>query len=720
MNQSERKPNRLIDEKSPYLLQHAENPVDWYPWRNDAFAKAKNENKPIFLSVGYSTCHWCHVMERESFEDHQTALLLNANFVPVKVDREEYPDLDRLYMTFVQSTTGRGGWPMSVWLTPDLDPFYGGSYFPPEDRYGIPGFKTILTSIARLWHTDPQSIRERAGLFFQQLNAADRMNTGHSLPAEDAAYRCFLWLAESFDPEFGGFGSAPKFPRPVLLDFLFNYRYHTGNNHALDMALVTLRKMAEGGIHDHLGIPEKGGGGFSRYSTDPFWHLPHFEKMLYDNAQLAISFLLAFQCSGDQYYAAAADDIFNYVLTDLASPEGGFYSAEDADSLPEQSSAVAEEGAFYRWSHKEILQLPCSRRSIEVFSRFFGIRPEGNVLNDPHHEFAGLNILKQESTIEEIGRIFSMQESEVAEALEEVRLALHNVRGKRPRPFLDDKILTSWNGLMISALARGYRVLGDKRLLLAANRATEFLLSTLYDRRTGKLLRRYRNGSAGIDGKADDYAFLVQGLLDLYEADFDPRLIETAIALTETVIRLFEDTMKGGFSSTASDDTALPARMREEYDGAEPSANSVLAMNLLRLSEMTGEERYNETAQNIFKAFSSILDTNSHALPAMLVALNFSQQKKSLAILAGEPGSPLMQDLKRALGMRYLPGNVTIHSSIRQVAKRLDVLNRIDESARIPVAYVCLDRACQLPVSDPSALMALFPPSFRETGACPQ
>ncbi|ABL65488.1 thioredoxin domain-containing protein [Chlorobium phaeobacteroides] len=720
MNRSERKPNRLIDEKSPYLLQHAENPVDWYPWGVEAFAKAKKESKPIFLSVGYSTCHWCHVMERESFEDPRTALLLNTNFVPVKVDREEYPDLDRLYMTFVQSTTGRGGWPMSVWLTPDLDPFYGGSYFPPVDRYGMPGFNTLLTSIARLWQTDPQSILDRSALFFQQLNSAESVKTEGSLPSKDAANRCFRWLEDSFDRDFGGFGNAPKFPRPVLLDFLFNYHYHTGNEQALAMALFTLRKMAEGGIHDHLGIPEKGGGGFSRYSTDPFWHLPHFEKMLYDNAQLAISFVQAFQCSGDSFYAEVADDIFNYVLTDLASSEGAFYSAEDADSLPEQSSSVLEEGAFYRWSHEEVLRLPCSRRSIELFSRLYGIRPEGNVLNDPHNEFAGLNILKKESSIEEIGRIFSMREKEVAEALEEVRLALHNARLARPRPFLDDKILASWNGLMISALARGYRVFGDKRLLLAANRATEFLLSTLYNRHTGKLLRRYRNGSAGIDGKADDYAFFVQGLLDLYEADFDPRHIETAIALTETVILLFEDTIKGGFSSTASDDTSLPARMREEYDGAEPAANSVLAMNLLRLSEMTGEERYNEKAENIFKAFDSILDTNSHALPAMLVALNFWEQKKSLTILNGDPASPVMQELKRAPGRRYLPGNVTIHASIRQVVKGLDVLEQIEESPAIPRAYVCLDRACQLPVSDPISLMALLSNSFRETEGYPQ
>ena len=532
MTPSRQTPNRLALEKSPYLLQHAMNPVDWIVWGKEAFEKAKSENKPIFLSVGYSTCHWCHVMERESFENEEIAELLNRYFVPVKVDREELPDLDRLYMNYVQATTGRGGWPMSVWLTPDLKPFYGGSYFPPEERYGMPGFSTILLSIARLWESERNNIIEASESFFASLGEEFRKNS--TLPESDEAQeQCFEWLERNYDPEFGGFGGAPKFPRPVLLNFLFNHAYHTRSSKALDMALYTLRKMADGGIHDHIAVAGKGGGGFARYSTDERWHLPHFEKMLYDNAQLAVSYLEAFQCSGDRFFADVAEDIFNYLLCDMRSPEGGFYSAEDADSLESDSGSEKKEGAFYLWSGDEVRTILKSKELADLFCFAYGIREEGNARHDPHGEFAGKNILFRQATVENVAERFEKTNGEVVAALEEARGKLYTVRAKRARPFLDDKIVTAWNGLMISALAKGSRVLHHESYLAAARKAAGFVLEKLYEPSTGRLLRRYRDGNAAIAGKAEDYAFFVQALLDLYEL----RLIEQADDLVRALRR---------------------------------------------------------------------------------------------------------------------------------------------------------------------------------------
>jgi uncharacterized protein len=703
MTQHTRKPNRLAREKSPYLLQHALNPVDWFAWGEEAFEKARNENLPIFLSVGYSTCHWCHVMERESFENTEIAELLNRHFVPVKVDREELPDLDRLYMDYVQSTTGRGGWPMSVWLTPDRNPFYGGSYFPPEDRYGMTGFKTILLSIAHLWQSDRPKIMEASSTFFGSL-AEFSGNRAASLPLEDEAQNnCFRWLESTYDPLFGGFGSAPKFPRPVLLNFLFNHAYHTGNSKALTMALHTLKKMAEGGIHDHIGVTGKGGGGFARYSTDERWHVPHFEKMLYDNAQLALSSLEAFQCSGDSFYQSVAEDIFNYVLCELTSPEGGFYSAEDADSLDSESGTEKKEGAFYLWSAGELREILGDEERTVIFSFAYGIKQEGNAMHESHGEFTGKNILMQQATVEETAEKFGKTVGEIRAVLDEAREALYRARSKRERPFLDDKILTSWNGLMISALAKGYRVLRHEPYLATARKAADFVLANLYDRQKGRLLRRYRDRNAAIMGKVEDYAFFVQALIDLYEASFDTHYIQTALELTERQNTLFYDAGQGGYFSTAIDDNTVPVRQKENYDGAEPSANSVTALNLLRLGELTGNEEFTAKAEAVFKAFGTTLAEQSHVLPQMLVALNFARKRRNRVIYSGDLFSPEMARLRAVVDNRYLPGTVIMHAS-DEVAALQRFPDTIQTGSACPQASLCSDRTCLLPFSDPEKL----------------
>ncbi len=695
--------NRLGLEKSPYLLQHALNPVDWFAWGDEAFEKAKHENRPLFLSVGYSTCHWCHVMERESFENREIAELLNRNFVSVKVDREELPDVDRLYMNYLQSSTGNGGWPMSVWLTPERKPFYGGSYFPPEERYGLPGFKTILLSIVRFWKSDKKTLIDRSCSFFSSLDQFSRTNPT-ALPGEDEAQnKCFEWLETNYDAQFGGFGGAPKFPRPVLLQFLFNYAHYTENKKALRMALNTLKTMAKGGIHDHIGVAGQGGGGFARYSTDARWHVPHFEKMLYDNAQLAVSYLEAFQCSGNAFYKSVAQDIFNYVLCDITSPDGGFYSAEDADSFEDGSDTIKKEGAFYLWSAEEVRKILGDETLTAIFSFTYGIRVEGNAMHDPHGEFVGKNILMQQATVEETADTFGKSTEEINALLDDARTKLYRARAKKPRPFLDDKILTAWNGLMISALAKGYRVLRHEPYLAAARKAAGFILDNLYDRKKGRLLRRYRDGNAAIAGKAEDYAFFVQGLIDLYEASFEPQFLLTALEVAELQDILFYDTTHGGYFSTAVDDNSVPLRLKEDYDGAEPSANSITALNLLRLSEITGDEKFSIRGEETIKSCGTMLAENSHALPQMLVALNFARKRKSRVILSGELLAPEMAQLRAVIDERYLPGNVIMHASNELIA-----IQRFPESVQTgavkPQASLCIDRTCFLPIHDPEIL----------------
>ncbi len=621
--------NRLIHEKSPYLLQHAHNPVDWFPWGEEAFEKARAEDKPIFLSVGYSTCHWCHVMERESFENPAIADLLNRHFVSIKLDREERPDIDRVYMTFVQATTGSGGWPMSVWLTPGLKPFYGGTYFPPDNRYGRPGFSHVLTQLAEAWRQQREKIDTSSLEITAQLESYTQVAPAASPIEPGALDSCYNNFRRNFDSRHGGFGGAPKFPRPAVLQFLFRYYHRTGEDEARDMALSTLREMARGGMCDQLG------GGFHRYSVDERWFVPHFEKMLYDQAQLAQSYLEAFQITADPAYARVARDIFDYVLRDMTHPAGGFYSAEDADSVIDPAHPHDKgEGAFYIWSQAELNELLGPARA-ELFSNAYGARPAGNVENDPHNEFAGKNILFQNVPV-------GPNDS----ALDECRRILLHARAARPSPHLDDKILTSWNALMISAFAKGAQVLHEPRYLEAASRAFDFLSTHLYDHNAGHLRRRWRDGAAAIDAFLDDYAAFTLAALDLYETRFHPRYLETAAATATRMAGLFEDREHGAFFSSPESHSDLVLRMKEDYDGAEPSGNSLAAEALLRLAAATGRASFRDLAERTFAAFSSRINQQPVTIPRLLCALMHSLAPQSELQLSG-PAQPLLDEFRR-------------------------------------------------------------------------
>jgi uncharacterized protein YyaL (SSP411 family) len=672
--------NRLAGEKSPYLLQHAHNPVDWYPWGEEAFAKARSEDRPIFLSVGYSTCHWCHVMERESFESEEVAAVLNRYFVPVKVDREERPDVDRIYMAFVQATTQGGGWPMSVWLTPDLKPFYGGTYFAPDDRYGRPGFRQVLEHIAQAWLGDRARIAQSGSDMLEELRRASAVESGGSNWLDSAVFdSCFQVFRRTFDSAHGGFGRAPKFPRPVAFDFLLRHHVLSGNREALDMSLHTLREMAKGGMHDHLG------GGFHRYSVDERWFVPHFEKMLYDQAQLAVSYLEAFQITRADDLARVARGVFEYVLRDLTHPDGGFYSAEDADSVinPEHPGEKGE-GAFYVWSRAEIASALGS--DADWFCAHFGVREGGNVDNDPHGEFTGRNILFEFEPLADAMRV----------AFESARGRLLRARALRVRPHLDDKVLAGWNGMMISAFALGARALGEPRYLDAAARAAGFVLERLCDASTNRLLRRFRGGEAAIPGMLDDYALFGSALVDLYETSFEGRYLDAARGLASTLLAEFEDREKGGFYSNDGADRSLVLRMKDDYDGAEPSGNSAAALLLVRLAAMTGERRFGEAAGRAFQAFAPRLRNAPHATPRMVVAYRESIGKARQIVFAGADRGALVAEAHR----RFLPGTVLLDS-----AHAPSPMPEVDGRA---AAYVCEDFACRLPVTAAEDLARLL------------
>jgi len=625
--------NALADEKSPYLIQHRDNPVDWRPWGEAAFAEARRRNVPVFLSIGYSTCHWCHVMAHESFENPEIARLMNENFVNVKVDREERPDVDRVYMAFVQASTGSGGWPMSVWLTPEGKPFFGGTYFPPEDRYGRAGFPNVLVQLARVWRDDPGRVEREAVRVVEALRDAARSPAGaNGIPDARVLDAAAGQFASRFDPVEGGFGGAPKFPRPSVLNFLLR----CGGQEAREMTTFTLRRMAAGGMRDHLG------GGFHRYSVDGRWHVPHFEKMLYDQAQLAVSFVEAWQVTRDDCFAVVARETLDYVLRDLTHPEGGFYSAEDADSLVAHGRSEHVEGAFYVWTKEEILDV-LGPEDGGAFCHHFGVEPGGNVppSSDPHGELRGKNVLYRHVA----GDVPGAKEQMLAR------------RSRRPRPHLDDKVLAAWNGLMISAFARAGAAFGQGSYLAAAHRGADFVRAHLT--RDGGLLRTWRGEGGNIPGFAEDYAFVIQGLLDLYEAAFDPEALEWAVELQERQDALFWDAA-GGYFSSAAGDPLVPVRMKEDYDGAEPSANSVSAKNLLRLGRMLHDEPYEARAREILAASHAVLEGAPTAVPQMLVALDLALAAPAQAVIAGARDSGDVTAWMRDLHLAFSPHRVLL------------------------------------------------------------
>jgi uncharacterized protein len=651
--------NRLAGEKSPYLLQHAQNPVDWYPWGDEAFAKARAEDKPIFLSIGYSTCHWCHVMEHESFENEEVAEALNKNFVSIKLDREERPDLDRVYMLFVQSATGSGGWPMSVWLTPDAKPFFGGTYFPPDNRYGRPGFKALLEHLANAWKNERERIERSGAQVIEQLRDLSRSGSDEAGgDIQEGLDATFNYYRRTFDSRLGGFGNAPKFPRPSVLNFLLRYQ---DSDEAQPMVFKTLDAMAKGGMNDQLG------GGFHRYSVDERWFVPHFEKMLYDQAQLAVSYLEAFQITREEPFATTARDIFEYVLRDLTHPEGGFYSAEDADSAPDAAKPREKsEGAFYIWTQQEIFEA-LGREEGEAVVRRYGVAPNGNVQEDPHGEFGGRNILY-------------LAQEDVAVKPESIAKLLA-IRSKRPRPHLDDKVLAGWNGMMISAFAKGAQALDEPRYAAAATRAAAFLRAKLW--RDDGLLRRYRDGDSAIAAFLDDYACLTNGLVDLYEATFNFAHLEWAEQLAAKAVARFEDP-KGGFFSTPEGQGDLVLRLKDDYDGAEPSANSVMTLALLRLARFRNRDDFRQSAERALAAFAGKMRTGGPGLPQMLVAQMFAAGKPVEIVLAGEATA----DILRVFRSRFLPNAVVLRA---EHAPDSAIYSK-------PGVYLCENFACQLPV----------------------
>jgi uncharacterized protein YyaL (SSP411 family) len=701
--------NRLIHEKSPYLLQHAHNPVDWYPWGEEAFGKARKEGKPIFLSIGYSTCHWCHVMERESFENEETAALMNDLYVNIKVDREERPDVDRVYMTTVQALTGHGGWPMSVWLTPDLKPFYGGTYFPPTSQHGRPGFPEILQSISETWNQRRQQVEASSEKIFQALiqqgaatpTTADFSLSEQAISLRVALDRGYAQFGKSFDVDQAGFSSAPKFPRPSSFNFLLRYWERSDKSPALRMTLDTLKKMWAGGMYDHLG------GGFHRYSVDAFWRVPHFEKMLYDQAQLVVSYLEAFQITGDDFFAEVAGDALEYVLRDMTDSAGGFYSAEDADSAIDPTRPhEKEEGAFYMWTLEEIAAILDAETASTIVDAF-GVSEIGNSISDPTGELGNRNVLYQALTAKQVAKRFDRSESEITIGLKHGKDVLLEARAQRPRPHLDDKIITAWNGLMVSAFAKASRVLDEKRYLEAATRAAEFIERELFDSDSGTLRRRFRDGEAQHPAHLEDYSYLTQGLLDLYEAGFETRWLHLASRLTETQNERFWDSEGGGFYDTSGDDRSIILRTREVHDGAEPSGNSIAANNLLRLGWTLDRPEWREMAERTIGAVSGLLETSPVAMPQMLATLDFALEPPQQIVIVGAVDSEDTRKLIQAVYQRFLPRKILLlidGDDTQLLDKASDFYSSLERLDGKATAYVCENYACRLPTNEVSRL----------------
>ena len=713
-------PNSLAHEKSPYLQQHAANPVDWYPWGEEAFAKARAEQKPIFLSIGYSTCHWCHVMAHESFENAELAELLNRYFVPIKVDREERPDVDRVYMAYVQTATGHGGWPLSAWLTPELKPFYGGTYFPPDDRQGRHGFGTVLRALAQGWAKERDQLVAEGNRVIESLQQhfAERAVGGAATvagltePASEAFEKVLQYFHESFDAVEGGFGGAPKFPRASNLDLLFRLGVVRGlesatGREAFEMAEVTLGKMAQGGIRDHVG------GGFHRYSVDDEWFVPHFEKMLCDQAQIAVNYLDAYQATRREVYAWVARDTLDYVVRDLAAPAGGFYAAEDADSLTALDGHERTEGAFYLWTKQEVEQVLGADAAL--ICTHFDVNEEGNIgpERDPHGDFTGKNLLRQRQSLavsaRHCGLALETANDQLFASLEKLRLA----RAQRPRPPCDDKIITAWNGLALSALARAAQGLAEPGYATAAVLAAEFIQRELYDEGRGVLYRSYRAGRGTSEGFAEDYAFLIQGLIDLYEATFALRWLRWALRLQATMNALFWDEEAGGYFNSAAGDASIVLRLKEDYDGAEPAPSSVAAMNLLRLAPVSGDERgFTDRARRTVAAFQSQWSHAPQALPRMLCALELVLTPPGQVVLVGDPSSPDFRKLAAVLQERSGPRRAVFavdgDESRLWFAERAPWLAAMKPVDGRVTAYVCDHAACLPPVNDEAALRALL------------
>ena len=690
----EKKTNRLINEKSPYLLQHAHNPVDWHPWSDEAFKKAAELNRPIFLSIGYSTCHWCHVMERESFEDNEVAELLNNEMIAIKVDREERPDLDNVYMAVCQMLTKSGGWPLTIIMTPDRIPFFAGTYIPKNTRFGRIGLIELIPRIKDVWENRKSEVLESARRIHEALKSIDGLVPGKKMD-ESILDKAFYELESRYDEELGGFGNAPKFPSPHNFLFLLRYWKRTGNKKAVEMVEKTLSNMRQGGMYDHIGY------GFHRYSTDREWLLPHFEKMLYDQAMLALAYIETYLATGKKKYASTAKEIFTYVLRDMTSPGGGFYSAEDADS-------EGVEGKFYVWKEEELREILGNNTGF--FMRVYNIKKEGNFRDESTGSATGENILHLPKSLEENASELGLTISEFEEKLSSAKDLLFEVREKRVHPYKDDKILTDWNGLMIAALSLGSKVFEDKKYAEAAKKAADFILDKMRSSKSG-LLHRYRENEAAIEGNADDYAFLIWGLIELYEATFEVKYLKHALELNNYFIERFYDDKRGGFFFTPDDGEALLVRKREVYDGAVPSGNSAAALNIIRLSRITGRLDLEKRAEETGRAFSEAVKQMPSAHTFMMCAMEFIAGPSCEVVITGKDGNRDTIEMINSLNKKYYPNKVTVfrpvdkNSEIDLLAGYLKDYKCIDSKA---TAYVCCNNSCAAPVVNPDEMTNLI------------
>jgi uncharacterized protein YyaL (SSP411 family) len=685
-------PNHLINEKSPYLIQHAHNPVDWHPWSDDTFMRAKMENKPVFLSIGYATCHWCHVMEKESFEDEEAAGYLNDTFVCIKVDREERPDIDAVYMAACQMLTGSGGWPLSIFMTPEKKPFFAATYLPKNSRSGRAGLIDICRQVKKIWTADKEKVENSAVGIAAQLGKAFAFAAADE-PDTSLLDQAYQKIKPGFDPQHGGFDPAPKFPTPHRLLFLLRCYHRSGDSNALEMVTKTLTAMRLGGIWDHVGF------GFHRYSTDARWLLPHFEKMLYDQALIATAYLEAYQITKDPLFAATADDIFTYVLRDMTAGEGAFYSAEDADS-------EGEEGKFYVWTTEEFRRI-LGDESAKRWETILRLSPEGNFTDEATRQKTGANILHLTAPLKKWAEKFNLPEDRLEKEWVNIRDQLFHIREKRIHPLKDDKILTDWNGLMIAALALGARILNRSEYEKAARKAAGFILSKMRDE-NGRLYHRFRDGELAVEAHAGDYAFLIHGLLSLYQTTYDLTFAEQAKMLQEKMIECFWDKENGGFYSTPNGSVELPVRPKELYDGAIPSANSVALFNLVFLSRLTGDPRWEERAQAQIRAFAGTLKSQPQAFTYFLCALDFVLRPGQEIIIAGEPQSTDTRQLLSALNLNFTPNKVAIVKSganaerLAKFAGYTDGLQVIEGQA---TAHVCRDGSCTDSTSDTQTMV---------------
>jgi uncharacterized protein YyaL (SSP411 family) len=678
-----RKPNRLINEKSPYLLQHAYNPVDWYPWCDEAFEKAKIEDKPIFLSIGYSTCHWCHVMEKESFEDEEVAKILNENFIPIKVDREERPDIDTVYMTICQAMTGHGGWPLTIIMTPDKKPFFAGTYIPKHSRYGRIGLIELLQKVVEIWKENKDKVISLAEQITSEIKEAiEKVEKGNIID-ETIFTLAYKELEENFDPEYGGFGEAPKFPTPHNLMFLLRYWKRTGNAKAIDMVEQTLKGMWLGGIYDQIGF------GFHRYSTDRKWLVPHFEKMLYDQALISLACIETYQATGKEKYAVLCSEVFSYVIDNLTNTDGGFFSAEDADS-------EGEEGKFYLWEYSELEKI-LNQSELNFVIENFNIRKDGNYIDE----------LKRSRTGKNIFHLSSELEGEKRKIWESIRLKLLQHRNNRIRPLKDDKILTDWNGLTISSLAKGYLTFGVEDYIKIAEKSANFILKNMLTN-DGKLLHRFRDGEAKINGHLDDYAFLAWGLIELYEATFKTNYLKKAIELTNKMIELFWDENNGGFFLSENEDVLF--KQKEIYDGAIPSGNSVALLVLIKLSKITGRSDLNELTFKLVETFAGTVSKHPSAYTFFLSAFDFLIGPSFEIIIVGKSSDDISK-IQKLLNSKFIPNKILLYKptdredEINLIAPFLTHYKEIDGKTTI---YICTNYECKQPVTSVEEMMRLI------------